>query len=145
MNKKKLYLIIQSVLCFAVTLFLAVTAVMIFREGSALKASDPLEWIYSREKVTSGLLRVFPLFIISVAVAAAGIVLYIRDDNYMKKGSSLSGSFKAAAENPGRIMTVRTVVLILAIVFIVIGIINGSAQDVFGKAVNICTECIGLG
>ena len=103
MNKKKLYLIIQSVLCFAVTLFLAVTSVMIFREGSALKASDPLEWIYSREKVTSGLLRVFPLFIISVAVAAAGIVLHIRDDNYMKKGSSLSGSFKAAGRNP-RIM-----------------------------------------
>lgn len=145
MNKKKLYLIIQSVLCVAVTLFLAVTAVMIFREGSALKASDPLEWIYSREKVTSGLLRVFPLFIISVEVAAAGIVLHIRDDNYMKKGSSVSGPVKAEAVNSGRVKTARIVVLILALVFIVIGIINGSAQDVFGKAVNICTECIGLG
>lgn len=25
------------------------------------------------------------------------------------------------------------------------GILNGSMQDVFVKAVNICTECIGLG
>lgn len=40
---------------------------------------------------------------------------------------------------------VRMVLLIAAIVLIAAGIFNGSARDVFGKAVKICTECIGLG
>lgn len=43
------------------------------------------------------------------------------------------------------ISVIRIIVLILAIVFIVAGIINGSMSDVFVKASKICTECIGLG
>ena len=31
------------------------------------------------------------------------------------------------------------------IVFIVLGVMNGGLRDVLVKAVNICTECIGLG
>ena len=41
--------------------------------------------------------------------------------------------------------TTRGIVLVAAITFIVVGIINGGANDVFIKAINICTECIGLG
>ena len=37
------------------------------------------------------------------------------------------------------------VVLALAVALIVAGVRNGSAADVFGKAVKICTECVGLG
>ena len=36
-------------------------------------------------------------------------------------------------------------ILIAAVVFIVLGVMNGSAKAVFTKAANICTECIGLG
>ena len=32
-----------------------------------------------------------------------------------------------------------------AVALIVAGVFNGSARDVFGKAVKICTECVGLG
>ena len=39
----------------------------------------------------------------------------------------------------------RGVILILSLTFIVIGIFNGGMADVLGKAVRICTECIGLG
>ena len=41
--------------------------------------------------------------------------------------------------------TTRGIVLVAAITFIVVGIVNGGASDVFIKAINICTECIGLG
>ena len=41
--------------------------------------------------------------------------------------------------------TVRFAVLMVALVFIVVGIFNGSANDVLTKAIKICTECIGLG
>ena len=39
----------------------------------------------------------------------------------------------------------RGVILALAIVFIVVGIFNGGMADVLGKAIRLCTECIGLG
>ena len=40
---------------------------------------------------------------------------------------------------------IRGAIFIAAIVFIILGISNGSMNDVLGKAVQICTECIGLG
>ena len=39
----------------------------------------------------------------------------------------------------------RIALLIVAVMMIIAGTFNGSARDVFGKAVKICTECIGLG
>ena len=38
-----------------------------------------------------------------------------------------------------------TATIVLAVALIIAGICNGSARDVFGKAVKICTECVGLG
>lgn len=40
---------------------------------------------------------------------------------------------------------VQAAVLVLSLVLILLGIFNGGAWDVLVKAVNICTECIGLG
>ena len=45
----------------------------------------------------------------------------------------------------GKNRLLRAVVLALAVVLIIAGVFNGSARDVFGKAVKICTECVGLG
>ena len=42
-------------------------------------------------------------------------------------------------------MIVRLAVLALGITFIILGVSNGGMADVLGKAVRICTECIGLG
>lgn len=46
-----------------------------------------------------------------------------------------------------RIMTIatRASIAIVAVSFIIAGIVNGGANDVLLKAINICTECIGLG
>jgi hypothetical protein len=43
------------------------------------------------------------------------------------------------------VMGLRLAVVAVAVCFIVIGIFNGSANDVLTKAIKICTECIGLG
>lgn len=40
---------------------------------------------------------------------------------------------------------VRAVLLFVALLMIAFGIANGGMKDVFLKAVNVCTECIGLG
>ncbi len=39
----------------------------------------------------------------------------------------------------------RAAIIAVALVFVVAGILNGGMADVLGKAVRICTECIGLG
>ena len=43
------------------------------------------------------------------------------------------------------LLAVRIAVFLIAVSFIVWGILNGGMADVLGKAINICTECIGLG
>lgn len=39
----------------------------------------------------------------------------------------------------------RILILTIALLFILLGVMNGGAYDVLVKAINICTECIGLG
>ena len=49
-------------------------------------------------------------------------------------------------KKPGRGLGLcRGLVFVSAVLLIAFGIINGSADDVLTKAVNICMECIGLG
>lgn len=58
---------------------------------------------------------------------------------------------KAKADVPfckdtkGLNLIIRYSVLILAVVLIILGLASGGVYDVITKAVNICTECIGLG
>lgn len=43
------------------------------------------------------------------------------------------------------VLIARCTLFAIAAVFIILGIFNGGIQDVLGKAIAICTECIGLG
>lgn len=51
----------------------------------------------------------------------------------------------AAVESDKYIWSVRGVLLVVGVLFVILGIFNDGAGDVLLKAVNICTECIGLG
>ncbi len=44
-----------------------------------------------------------------------------------------------------RLSFIRGIILAISLLFILLGIFNGGADDVLIKAINICTECIGLG
>ena len=59
-------------------------------------------------------------------------------------GTAVAAVKKVAAKS-AFLWAVRGAVFVLAVVFIVLGILNGGANDVLVKAVNICQECIGLG
>lgn len=39
----------------------------------------------------------------------------------------------------------RRFLIVVALLLIAVGAANGGARDVLVKAINICTECIGLG
>ena len=257
MNKSRLFLIVQSVLCIILVVMLAVAAIGIYREGLALKATDPLSWIYTCDKAAVALRPVLPLLALSLVMTAVGLFLGIRDENgekpvkdteclrdltvsrvtaesaemkaersrqkklfyggwivfalcmipvllYITNGNhfpdgdlepvflalaghvlpwiamslavlmissvlqekSMQKEIEAAKEQikaekasgaqpeakkeekkslAGKIRLLRTALLVLAVVLIIAGVFNGSARDVFGKAVKICTECVGLG
>ena len=43
------------------------------------------------------------------------------------------------------LLVTRACVFALCVAFIIVGIVNGGLEDVLGKAIRICQECIGLG
>ena len=154
MDKKKIFLIIQSILCAVITVLPAVFALIIYSGGLAAKAADPTAWIYSRELAGKYLLPVLPIAVITLVMALVGILLGIRDEKLDKpvKGIEMKKrATKNEAEQDGTAKGVNTativrlIVLAAAVVLIIIGIVNGSARDVLFKAVTICTECVGLG
>lgn len=73
----------------------------------------------------------------------AGIKLAIASG--AKKDKSDTESEKDSKTARRAILAVRVAVLALSVIFIVDGITNGGFSDVLIKAINICTECIGLG
>lgn len=253
-TRNKILLAVQSLLCVALVVMLAVSAVGIYRSGIAEKRENPLAWVYTREKAAAALKPVLPVFLLAVGVTAACAVLNVRDENenkpvkdpelsrdlmrarvaqpddamkkeqavqkkllyggwggfalcmlpvllYMTNGDhfpngdleQMMGAFavhvfpwiilglavlivstvlqgksirreydaitarikeekaagiKAApqAEKPARnVNALRFVLLAIAVIFILMGIRNGSMTAVVNKAIRICTECVGLG
>ena len=257
MTEKKLYLILQSVLCVLLVILLSVSAVSIYREGRARKAENPMEWIYTRETVGEKFGLIAPLFFGAIGLTAAGWILSVKDDSadgpvrdaeiardlavsrvaapngamkeerrkqkklrwggwalfllcmvpicvYLLNGEhfpdgdleemvaslamhivpwivlglgclmlttvlaekSMLRETAAAraqieeekeagtvpepkpekrAKNPKAKRMVQLIVVIAAVAFIILGVMNGSAKAVLTKAANICTECVGLG
>jgi len=64
----------------------------------------------------------------------------------LKAGQGGRPAAAGAGKLPGRgITAVRSILLLAAGAMIILGALNGSLEDVLMKAINICTECIGLG
>lgn len=151
MKKKKVFMMIQSVLCFLTMAYPAVCALIIYSRGIAAKAADPTAWIYSREIVGEYMLPFVILAIATIVMALAGILAGIRDEDQDKPAKSIEmkknlADDEASGKRKNTILTItRCVVLAAAIALIIIGIVNGSARDTLYKAITICTECVGLG
>ena len=95
------------------------------------------------------LLHVGPWVIVGFAAAAACSVLCGRSverELTLLKGAPMTQPAQTPPA-PGRnaVPFLRAALYVLAIVFIVLGVMNGGLYDVLVKAINICTECIGLG
>ena len=257
MTEKKLYLILQSILCVLLVVLLAASAVSIYQEGKAHKAEDPMASIYTREKAAERFKPIAPLFFGAIGLTVAGWILAVKDENadkpaknaeltrnltvarvaqpsdamkkeqrkqkklfwsgwalfaicmvpiglYLANGTHFPDSdleemisslalhifpwiilgfaclmlssvlreksilrettaaqerikeekesgirpesrAEAAAGNAKAKRTLQIIVAIAAVVFIILGVYNGSAKAVLTKAANICTECVGLG
>ena len=72
-------------------------------------------------------------------------ITHIKSALAVQKTTLPKGNTKKPASRSKLVFGIRIAVALVAIIFIVLGIINGGMADVLSKAVNICTECIGLG
>lgn len=98
------------------------------------------------------MLHVVPWVVVAFAAVLIGQNVYLK---LIKEELELAKKAPAKAQNKqddkqvvshaNKQIISRLIVLALAVVFIVAGILNGGMFDVFVKAINICTECIGLG
>lgn len=59
--------------------------------------------------------------------------------------AAVLGKVNVALDNKWVILGVRIALAVIAVAFIIWGALNGNARAIFIKAINICTECIGLG
>lgn len=81
MKKSKVYLIVQTAVCIALVALLAAGAISIYREGTARKALNPLESVYTPEIVAQKFAPIAPLFIAALVLLVAGLVLGLKDEN----------------------------------------------------------------
>ena len=195
---KKGFLVVLSFLYLVLAVLLIAAVIGIYREGSAAKAVDPLEWIYSESRIAENLRPILPLFFLTIGASAAGFVIGVKDDKglfmdaknqkRLFMGVKNQNRLAMGAKNQKRLAvggmdkkelkpaksgkithpdtaaggstlreaqknvqqkaqqkTLRMILLIAAVILIAAGVYNGSATDVFGKAIKICTECVGIG
>ena len=171
--KKSPLLLVQAALCALSAIALIAAVLIIYFEGLAAKTDDPMADIYSVGAIADKSVFVLPLLCASIIVTIICAVRGVKaaetgrrkqsaeaDCNQSpqsrtgspdrRSGAVLSDIFIRKNNDEAKIpesalKTVRGVILLLALIFIIIGIFNGSFDDVFIKASNICTECIGLG
>ena len=80
MTKRKLYLVLQAAVCVALVVWLSLSAIGIWREGSARKAEHPMESVYTPEAVAEKLAPIAPLLVAGLGLLAAGLVLGVNGE-----------------------------------------------------------------
>ena len=154
MSRKKVFLIIQSVLCVLTAVLLAAAALRLYFDGAAKQAEgDLFYYMFTRERVGEKLLPILPVLLITLGMGIAGWILGVKDEKAerpVRDGRLLrdpdSIREKAVHQQADRKTAIlRTAVLAAALILILLGILNGGMEDVLAKGMVICTECIGLG
>ncbi len=154
MTRRKAFLIVQALFCALTAGLLAAGALSLYFDGAAKQAAGDLFYpMFTREKAGAWLLSILPVFLCSLALTAAGLFLGIRDENADKplRDEKLLRAFSRVREKAVRqqddrkTLILRTVVLVISLMLIAAGILNGGLEDVLLKGIAICTECVGLG
>ena len=113
---------------------------------------------YKNSDVVAFFLLAIPLLLVGLAaIYVAGRLLdgsWARVRDILKAQAKTPGIMNggkteekkpSAIERYRLVLGVRIALLTMGVAFVVIGIFNGGAKDVYDKAVKLCMECIGLG
>ena len=145
MNKKNVLLIVQSVLCILCAVGLIAADLLIYFRGISEQESDPMAQTYTVDAIADHAVIIIPVMIVSLIVTVILLTLKVKDPNADRAVNVPGIRTNTLGEKSSATVIARTVILLIAVAFIITGIINGSIYDVFVKASKICTECIGLG
>ena len=121
-----------------------------------------LVYFFTAEFTTENLNRdILSCFAVVLPLATVGCAIHIpklyyieklaaRELELLKSSVKKHGAPALATKNEAKkkvdtTLIARYVIFAAAIVLVVLGTLNGGMADVLGKAVRICTECIGLG
>lgn len=98
--------------------------------------------MYARPDIAARLRTISPVLIVYAVLCAAGLILAPFARERERPRAIKPAEVKT---DPRGVRLVRLGLLFLGVLFVGLGIWNGGLWDVLVKAVNICTECIGLG
>lgn len=112
-----------------------------YLHGSAAVVT-PGESIFSREGFAAALGRIGWSYALAAIVLITGAVFHLQTK---KKASAYEKPSEAKEPERKTLTAIRAALLLLSLLLIGWGIRNGGMRDVLIKAINICTECIGLG
>ena len=138
---------IFTVATVAVVLLLCWQCLDIYLTGNLpenINAGVYISPVYSAPIVAERLTRVSPLLAIYAVLAVVTIAAQI----FWGKPQRPAGKIRRCpiSKTNGKVQGIaRIVILCLGVLFIILGVMNGGSRDVLVKAINICTECIGLG
>ena len=118
-------------------------ALDLWLEGRAIRQTSPAAVIYSPEAVHARAGKVLPVFLAWLVALVAALCFGPRNAKPFHPRTRASA--QAAVPTPRRLQWLRIGLFAAAAVLIVLGVLNGGLRDVLVKAVNLCTECIGLG
>ena len=96
---------------------------------------------FTMDKAIAALRALTPLYILYALILIAALALQRK----VKVQTAKVKAARPAAQPKAARPLVQLCLFILALVFILLGVLNGGWYDVLVKAINICTECIGLG
>ncbi len=163
MTWKKLFQWVLAVFCALLSAMFAAAFISLYREGAALRAAGDAAAIYTREKLASRLAPLLPValvtagLIIGAALPGTGSAPSPFQGPEPRKTASaraaagvgnkydISRVTEVSASRRHRISHLRAALAAAALILIIAGICNGGMRDVLYKAINICTECVGLG
>lgn len=108
---------------------------------------------FDRAEINASMIRAMCVLLPCLAISfACGVfVLYSREKS-LRRELELAKKLPDAEHQTDRMpkadkytLAVRLVLIVAAVVLLCVGLGTGGAADVLTKAINICTECIGLG
>ena len=138
--------VLTAMAVLAVALLICWQAIDIYTDGRAANLAAGAD-IFRADDIKARLKSLAGPLIVSGIVTVVTVVMHA-----MAPQKAIEGRFREArvytsnkaAPLKGK-CKLQLVILCAAVAFILLGIMNGSAFDVLVKAINICTECIGLG
>ncbi len=151
MTRKKVFLMVQSLICALAACLLAAGALCLYFGGSRQEEGSLITYIYSRELAGEKLLTALPVLLTGIVTTMTGMLLGIRDEKALepvwdeKRRRKRETWYPDGLRAERKTTILRGAILIIAVALIIAGILNGGAQDVLAKGATICAECIGLG